>query len=112
MKKSPAMNVFVAISRYLVPIADVELALPEHARWVAKGYAAGKILVSGRQSPANGGVTVFVERSRQHAEALVAEDPFSRKGIAEYTIVEFTPSEGDRQSAEFSLFLNRQPESL
>ncbi len=102
------LNVFIALSRYLVPIQQVEALLPEHARWVAQRYAEGRILVSGRQIPARGGATILVGPDRQSVETLFSTDPFVQNGVAEYTIIEFVPSDGDRRSMDFAAFLARQ----
>jgi uncharacterized protein YciI len=102
------VNVFIAISKYVVPLADVEAALPEHARWVAEGYGNGTFLVSGRQSPPVGGAMVFVARDHRSAQELVRSDPFVHRGIAEYELTEFVPSADERRSPEFAIFLGRQ----
>ena len=42
--------------------------------------------------PRSGGVILARNVSRDALTALLAEDPFSQRGLAEYRIVEFAPN--------------------
>ncbi len=41
---------FVLVSRYLLPAGEVAAMTPQHTEWIAGCYAAGRVLVSGRQN--------------------------------------------------------------
>jgi uncharacterized protein YciI len=84
--------VFVVTLSYTVPLEDVDRVLPEHVAWLERQYAAGTLLASGRRVPRTGGVLLARAEDRAALDALLAGDPFHREGLAEYQVVEFTPS--------------------
>jgi uncharacterized protein YciI len=83
---------FVAISEYLLDLDEVDHLRPDHKAWLAAGRDAGRILVSGRQSPPAGGVIVFDAADRAEADAFIATDPFVLGGAARYALTEFEPA--------------------
>ncbi|HTV92999.1 MAG TPA: YciI family protein [Verrucomicrobiae bacterium] len=83
---------FVLLSRYLKPLDEVDRHLAEHRAFLEKHYAARRLLISGPQDPRTGGVIVTHDITREQAEAMLAEDPFVREGIAEYEFIEFKPT--------------------
>lgn len=83
---------FIAILTYRRPLDEVDLYLPAHRAYLAEHYAAGDFLVSGPQRPREGGVIVMQAESREAVDALIARDPFHIHGIADYRVVEFTPT--------------------
>ncbi|MCW2993987.1 MAG: YCII-related protein [Conexibacter sp.] len=80
---------FVLSLDYNAPLADVDRVRDAHMAWVAEQYAAGRFLASGAKVPRTGGVILARGAPRAEIEALVAQDPFSTAGVAEYTIIEF-----------------------
>lgn len=80
------------LSRYLKPLDEVDRWVPEHRAFLDRHYAAGDFLVSGSLVPRTGGVIVTLALDRGRAEAILAEDPFVREGIAAYEIVEMRPT--------------------
>jgi uncharacterized protein YciI len=64
-----------------------------HARFLKKYYASGHFLVSGRKIPRDGGIIVAVGKSREQIEAIIREDPFCARGLAEFRIIEFRASQ-------------------
>jgi uncharacterized protein YciI len=83
---------FVLLSRYLKPLDEVDRHLADHRAFLEKHYAAHHLLTSGPQNPRTGGVIVTHDLTREQAEAMMAEDPFVREGIAEYEFIEFEPT--------------------
>ena len=83
---------FVLLSRYLKPLDEVDRHLADHRAFLEKHYQAHRLLISGPQDPRTGGVIVTHDISREQAEAMMAEDPFVRAGIAEYQFIEFKPT--------------------
>ncbi len=98
---------FVAISTYLRPLDEVEALAPAHFEWLAKHYASGRFFGSGRTVPPTGAVIIGREESLEAFQALLADDPFQRNGLARYDVFEFTPSPAPRRSEEFEAFLRR-----
>ena len=83
---------FIAILTYKKPLCEVDRFLAAHREYLAKHYAVGDFIASGPQTPRVGGVIMIKAESRIAVDAIIAEDPFNIKGIADYQIVEFTPT--------------------
>ena len=83
---------FIAILTYKKPLSEVDRFLQAHRDYLAKHYAAGDFIASGPQSPRIGGVIMMTAESRAAVDAIIAQDPFNINGIADYQIVEFTPT--------------------
>lgn len=83
---------FIAILTYKKPLEEVDRFLQTHRDYLAKHYAAGDFIASGPQSPRIGGVIMMTAESRAAVDAIIAQDPFNINGIADYQIVEFTPT--------------------
>lgn len=83
---------FIAILTYKKPLEEVDRFLQAHREYLAEHYAAGDFIASGPQTPRIGGVIMMKAESRETVNAIIAEDPFHINGIADYQIVEFTPT--------------------
>ena len=80
---------FIVSIEYIRPLAEIEAALPEHIAYLERYYRAGLFLMSGRKQPR----TILMQAdSRGQVEQTIAEDPFHRAGLAEYSITEFLPT--------------------
>ena len=55
------------------------------------------------RSPRVGGVIMMKAESSEAVNAIIAEDPFHINGIADYQIVEFTPTMFINENLESSL---------
>lgn len=83
---------FIAILTYKKPLSEVDLFLAAHREYLAEHYAAGDFITSGAQTPRIGGVIMIKAENRTAVDAIIAKDPFNINRIAEYQIVEFTPT--------------------
>ena len=83
---------FIAILTYKKPLEDVDRYLQAHRDYLAEHYAAGDFIASGPQTPRVGGVIMIKAESPAAVDAIIAQDPFKVNGIADYQIVEFTPT--------------------
>ena len=83
---------FVVILTYIKPLDEVDKYLAAHREYLSRHYAAGDFIASGPQTPRVGGVIMMKADSRQTVNSIIAEDPFHANGIADYRIVEFTPT--------------------
>ncbi len=83
---------FIAILTYKKPLSEVDRFLVAHREYLAKHYAAGDFIASGPQTPRIGGVIMMKADNRETLNAIIVEDPFHINGIADYQIVEFTPT--------------------
>ena len=84
---------FIVELTYKAPLAEIDAKMRPHVAFLNKYYKAGNFLMSGRQIPRTGGIIVAIAESRQRIEAIMAEDPFCRHGLAEVRIIEFRASQ-------------------
>ena len=83
---------FIAILTYKKPLEEVDRFLQAHRGYLAEHYAAGDFIASGPQTPRVGGVIMIKANNREAVDAIISEDPFHINDIANYQIVEFTPT--------------------
>jgi uncharacterized protein YciI len=61
--------------------------------FLKKYYAAGNFLISGRKIPRDGGIIVATGKSRDQIEAIIREDPFYQRGLADFRVIQFRASQ-------------------
>ena len=83
---------FIAILTYKKPLSEVDRFLAAHREYLSKHYAAGDSIASGPQTPRVGGVIMIKANDRTSVDSIISQDPFNINGIANYQIVEFTPT--------------------
>jgi uncharacterized protein YciI len=76
--------IHVLKSTYLESAEVVEQTRPAHLEFLKDEIAAGRILLAGRQEDGSGGVLVTGDISTEDAQDLVARDPYTRAGVADY----------------------------
>ena len=84
---------FVIELTYKVELAEIDAHMKAHMAFLNRQYAAGTFLVSGRKIPRDGGIILAVGESKERIEALMREDPFVSKGLADVRVIEFRPSQ-------------------
>ncbi len=84
---------FVIELSYKVDLEQIDAAMKAHVAFLNKHYAAGTFLVSGRKIPRDGGIILAVGESRQQIEALMREDPFCSRDLADFRVIEFRASQ-------------------
>jgi uncharacterized protein YciI len=84
---------FVIELLYKATLAEIDATMKAHVIFLKKYYAAGNFLVSGRKIPRDGGIIVAVAESREQIEAIVREDPFVQRGLADFRIIQFRASQ-------------------
>jgi len=84
---------FVIELIYKAPLTQIDKAMPAHVKFLKKYYAAGHFLVSGRKIPRDGGIIIAAAENRDAIAAILAEDPFVDRGLAEVRIIEFRASQ-------------------
>ncbi len=83
---------FIVILTYKKPLSEVDKFLQAHRDYLAEHYASGDFIASGPQNPRIGGVIMIKAVDREAVNAIISQDPFNINGIADYQIVEFTPT--------------------
>lgn len=83
---------FIAILTYKKPLSEVDKYLQAHRDYLKEHYAAGDIIMSGPQNLRIGGVIMLKAADREAVNTIISQYPFNTNGIADYQIVEFTPT--------------------
>jgi uncharacterized protein YciI len=84
---------FVIELTYKAELSEIDAAMPPHMAYLKKYYSSGNFVVSGRKIPRDGGIILAVGESREHIERIAREDPFHERGLSDFRIVEFRPSQ-------------------
>jgi uncharacterized protein YciI len=84
--------VFLVLITYTAPVERISEVFPPHKAWMSEQYAAGTFLASGAQTPRTGAVILARGGDRKSLEALLTQDPVAQAGLADYQVIEFTPT--------------------
>lgn len=94
---------FVIVLTYVKPTEQIDELIPDHVAFLDRFYEEGTFIASGRRVPRTGGVIISKGDSVQAVWEIIKEDPFYKAGVAEYEVIEFTPS---KYQPGFSRFLS------
>ncbi|MCE5284476.1 MAG: YciI family protein [Pelosinus sp.] len=83
---------FILVLKYISPLSEIDHAIPAHIEYLNKYYGLSKFICSGRQVPRKGGIILCTAKDICEVETIIKEDPFNDKKLAEYEIIEFSPS--------------------
>ncbi len=84
-------SIFIASLTYTAPIERIDAVLDDHLAWLNAGHEAGHFIAWGPREPRDGGLIFVKAASREEAERLLAEDPFMTEGLADLSIMQWTP---------------------
>src|ERR1700687_2101905 len=95
-----AKKMFAVLVTYVKPIEQVDAVLAPHRAYLQSNCDAGRFVMAGRRVPRTGGLILARAESKEEVQRLLAEDPFSKAGVAQYEIIEFVPTicASDRKS--------------
>ncbi len=82
------------ISKYLAPLAELDAARPDHAKFLDGLDERGYVVSAGRQDPPVGGIVILDVDTVDEARGLMADDPYVQRGLATYEPYGFAPSRG------------------
>lgn len=85
---------YLMISTYLAPLDEVDKARDDHSAYLEALERRGLIVAAGRQDPPSGGIILFDTDSEEDARALLADDPYVQRGLAEYRAIGWKPTRG------------------
>jgi uncharacterized protein YciI len=80
---------FVVLVHYTAPLEAVDAIRPAHIEHLERHAREGVFHAWARRDPPTGGVIVAAAPDRATLEAIVAEDPYVRAGVARAEIVGF-----------------------
>ena len=104
---APVDRMFVVLVHYVRPLPEVDQHTPAHRAFLETLYASGRLLGSGRRVPPVGGVILARGGDQAELEAVFADDPFVKTGVARYEYIAFEPNPQPRRSSELDAFLRR-----
>lgn len=90
---------FLVLLKYIKPMEEVEKYLAEHITYLDMQYVEKKIIFSGRRVPRTGGIILINEKDKEIAKKIVHEDPFYIHQVAEFEMIEFSPTKYDPRFA-------------
>ena len=76
-------------STYLQSPDVVAQTRPAHLEFLADEIAAGRLLLAGRQEDGSGGVLITSDIDAEEADDMVARDPYTAAGAANYERTSF-----------------------
>jgi uncharacterized protein YciI len=86
--------VWLLLSRYVRPLPEVDALRADHVAHLERQREAGRFLAWGRLVPPTGGFVIARGMDRAALDAVLAEDPFTVGGVAEWDVHELSPTGG------------------
>ena len=86
--------VWLLLSRYVRPLPEVDALRADHVAHLERQREAGRFLAWGRLVPPTGGFVIARGVDRAALDAVLAEDPFTVGGVAEWDVHELSPTGG------------------
>ncbi|SHK26404.1 Uncharacterized conserved protein YciI, contains a putative active-site phosphohistidine [Clostridium cavendishii DSM 21758] len=93
---------FILNLTYIKPIDEVEHYLLSHISFLEKYYKTKKFICSGRKNPRTGGIILCNAQDINEVNTIITEDPFYKKNIAKYEVIEFIPT---KYATNFKYFI-------
>lgn len=84
---------FIIDLNYIVPLEELDAHMGTHVKYLKKYYRKNVFLASGRKVPRTGGIILALAESEDAVQKIIAEDPFYKLDLAEFTITEFQTSQ-------------------
>lgn len=84
---------FIVSLNYTVSLTELDEHMDAHIKYLNKYYKADVFIISGRKVPRTGGIIIAQADSKEILEKIIAEDPFHKHRLAEFTITEFLASQ-------------------
>ena len=84
---------FVIELVYKAPLAEIDAAMAAHVGFLKKYYASGTSSSRAGRSRATAASSSPPDRAASEIEAIVREDPFVARGLADFRVIEFRASQ-------------------
>jgi len=84
---------FIINLNYIVPLEELDKHMADHVKYLRKYYDKNIFVASGRKVPRTGGIILALAGSADEVEKIIAEDPFHKHQLADFTITEFLTSQ-------------------
>lgn len=83
---------YILLCTYVKPLEEVDKVLSAHRDYLHAKIKSGELIVAGRRNPRVGGVLLVKANSLAEAKRVADEDPFTASGVANFDIIEWTPT--------------------
>ena len=80
---------YVITLHYIASTDTIDATLDAHRAHLDRQFAAGVFIAAGPKVPRDGGVIIAAGIERERLDAVIAEDPFSLRGLVAFDVVEF-----------------------
>lgn len=88
---------------YKKSLEHIDNYLAEHRTFLDNGYRENYFVASGPKNPRTGGIIISQLKNRQQLEDILKQDPFRIHDVADYKIIEFSPT---KYHSNFSTFID------
>ncbi len=85
-------NIFVVDLKYVASSQQLQEAFDDHIDFVKAHFASGMFIASGGKPSKDGGVILAVASTEYEISQAIKDDPYSRLGLADYSVTEFIPA--------------------
>ncbi len=85
---------WLLLSRYVRPLAEVDALRAAHLEHLQRQREAGRFLAWGRLVPPTGGFVIARGMDRTAVDLVLAEDPYTVGGVAQWDVHELTLTGG------------------
>jgi uncharacterized protein YciI len=83
---------YILFINFTKSLQDIQPVFPAHLEFIDAHIKTGKFILSGGLTGRPAGVVLANINNGDDLKALLAEDPFILEQVADYEIIEFTPS--------------------
>ena len=83
---------YILFINFTKSLQDIQPVFPAHLEFIDAHIKTGKFILSGGLTGKPAGVVLANINNGDELKALLAEDPFVLEQVAEYEVIEFTPS--------------------
>ncbi|HCA26838.1 MAG TPA: GTP cyclohydrolase [Betaproteobacteria bacterium] len=83
---------FIVSLNYVSALDQVDALLEGHIEFLNRQYEKKIFIASGRKVPRTGGVIFARAKNKEALNTILEQDPFYKKGVAEYEVTEFVPT--------------------
>ncbi|MCC8398942.1 MAG: YciI family protein [Rickettsia endosymbiont of Labidopullus appendiculatus] len=93
---------FIINLTYKTNLAVVEKFLVSHIKFLDNYYSKGYFITSGPKNPRTGGIILANIKEKEQVDSIIKEDPFYINNIADYEIIDFTPTKYHKKFVYFT----------
>lgn len=94
---------FIIELTYKESLEQIDQYLAEHRAFLDNGYKENYFVASGPKNPRTGGIIISQLKNRAQLENILKKDPFWVHDVADYKLIEFSPT---KWHANFATFID------